>query len=87
MVEVYTLLLRTANRQDMVNNVSVIITVIFFLLVGCAKNIGIMFLNEVALGSEHSITRDDSSLKAAPKGFDSVVARGHTEPGQLSLKS
>lgn len=46
-----------------------------------------MFLNEVALGSEHSITRDDSSLKAAPKGFDSVVARGHTEPGQLSLKS
>lgn len=47
---------------------------------GWAKNLGVMFLAEVALGKEHSITRDDSSLKAAPKGFDSVVARGHTEP-------
>ncbi|XP_019856101.1 PREDICTED: poly [ADP-ribose] polymerase 3-like [Amphimedon queenslandica] len=48
--------------------------------VGCANNIGIMFLNEVALGKEHSITRDDSSLVKAPAGHDSVVARGHTEP-------
>lgn len=47
---------------------------------GWAKNLGVMFLAEVALGKEHSITRDDSSLKAAPKGFDSVVARGRTEP-------
>ncbi|XP_078517282.1 protein mono-ADP-ribosyltransferase PARP3 isoform X2 [Lissotriton helveticus] len=44
------------------------------------QQIGIMFLNEVALGKEHHITRDDSSLCAAPKGFDSVVARGHCEP-------
>jgi poly [ADP-ribose] polymerase len=35
---------------------------------------------EVALGKEHSITRDDSSLKVAPKGFDSIVARGVVEP-------
>lgn len=41
---------------------------------------GVMFLAEVALGKEHSITADDSSLKAAPKGFDSIVARGQKEP-------
>ncbi|HUS30396.1 MAG TPA: WGR domain-containing protein [Kofleriaceae bacterium] len=41
---------------------------------------GVMFLAEVALGKEHSITRDDSSLKTAPKGFDSIVARGQKEP-------
>lgn len=42
--------------------------------------IGVMFLAEVVLGKEHSITRDDHTLKAAPKGFDSVVARGRHEP-------
>eukprot|EP01087_Luapelamoeba_hula_P019447 TRINITY_DN6446_c0_g1_i1.p1 TRINITY_DN6446_c0_g1~~TRINITY_DN6446_c0_g1_i1.p1 ORF type:complete len:619 (+),score=162.67 TRINITY_DN6446_c0_g1_i1:33-1859(+) len=41
---------------------------------------GIMFLSEVALGQEHGITQDDSTLRAAPPGFDSVVARGTTEP-------
>lgn len=46
-----------------------------------ADRTGIMFLNEVALGKEHHITRDDSSLVVAPKGFDSIVARGCTEPG------
>ncbi len=40
-----------------------------------------MFLAEVALGKENSITRDDSSLRKAPNGYDCVVARGHTEPG------
>lgn len=44
------------------------------------KNIGIMFLNEVALGKEHHITRDDCSLTKPPAGFDSIVARGCTEP-------
>jgi poly [ADP-ribose] polymerase len=48
--------------------------------VGRCGNIGIMFLGEVALGKEYSITRDDSSLKKAPEGYDSVVARGRTEP-------
>ena len=53
-----------------------------FLTVGTTSDgIGIMFLNEVALGKEHQITRDDSSLKAAPKGYDSVLAKGRTEPG------
>ena len=42
---------------------------------------GIMFLNEVAIGKQHVITRDDSSLKVAPKGFDSVLAKGRVEPG------
>ena len=42
---------------------------------------GIMFLTEVALGKEHHIDRDDSSLRAAPKGYDCVVAKGWTEPG------
>jgi poly [ADP-ribose] polymerase len=46
------------------------------------KNIGIMFLNEVALGKEHHITRDDCSLTKPPNGFDSIVARGSTEPGK-----
>ena len=46
-----------------------------------ANNIGIMFLNEVALGKEYHITMDDSSLTTAPKGYDCVVAKGRTEPG------
>ncbi|KAK2862166.1 hypothetical protein Q5P01_001699 [Channa striata] len=37
-----------------------------------SNNTGVMFLNEVALGKEHTITRDDSSLKKAPAGCDSV---------------
>uniref|UniRef100_G1PAB3 Poly [ADP-ribose] polymerase n=1 Tax=Myotis lucifugus TaxID=59463 RepID=G1PAB3_MYOLU len=45
-----------------------------------AHHIAYMFLGEVALGREHHITADDNSLKQPPPGFDSVVARGHTEP-------
>lgn len=45
-----------------------------------SKNIGVMFLSEVALGKEKTITKDDCSLKKAPPGFDSVVARGSVEP-------
>ncbi|TVK90534.1 Metabotropic glutamate receptor 2 [Bagarius yarrelli] len=45
-----------------------------------SKNIGIMFLNEVALGKEYTITRDDPSLRKAPNGYNSVVARGSQEP-------
>jgi len=52
--------------------------------VGCVeenkKNIGFMFLNEIALGKEHSIVSDDSSLRTPPPGFDSIVARGKMEP-------
>ncbi len=48
--------------------------------IGPAGNLAVMFLAEVALGKEHSIWRDDSSLRVAPKGFDCIVARGHTEP-------
>lgn len=44
------------------------------------KQWGIFFLVEAALGKEYSITQDDSSLKAPPPGYDSVVARGHQEP-------
>ncbi|XP_050996456.1 LOW QUALITY PROTEIN: protein mono-ADP-ribosyltransferase PARP3 [Acomys russatus] len=42
--------------------------------------VGYMFLGEVALGKEHHITTDDPSLKSPPPGFDSVIARGQTEP-------
>ncbi|XP_013988329.2 protein mono-ADP-ribosyltransferase PARP3 [Salmo salar] len=42
--------------------------------------IGVMFLNEVVLGKEHTITKDNSSLRKAPDGYDSVVARGRLEP-------
>lgn len=44
--------------------------------------VGYMFLGEVALGKEHHITTDDPSLKSPPPGFDSVIARGQTEPGE-----
>jgi poly [ADP-ribose] polymerase len=47
-----------------------------------AGNIGIMFLNEVALGKEHHITVGDSSLTTPPKGFDSIIAKGRTEPSK-----
>ena len=40
-----------------------------------------MFLNEVALGKEKHIAMDDPSLVQAPEGYDSIVAKGHTEPG------
>ncbi|XP_070700400.1 protein mono-ADP-ribosyltransferase PARP3 [Pempheris klunzingeri] len=45
-----------------------------------SKDTGVMFLSEVALGKEYTITKDDSSLKKAPAGYDSVVARGSVEP-------
>jgi poly [ADP-ribose] polymerase 2/3/4 len=48
--------------------------------VGWAGTTGVMFLAEATLGKEHTIVKDDSSLKAAPPGFDCIVARGHTEP-------
>ena len=52
----------------------------------CPTNgIGIMFLNEVALGEEYGISMDRPSLTAPPSGFSSVVARGRTEPGQYRL--
>lgn len=50
-----------------------------------SKNTGVMFLCEVALGKEHTITKDNCSLKKAPAGFDSVVARGSVEPGLTRL--
>ncbi|XP_076870489.1 protein mono-ADP-ribosyltransferase PARP3 [Brachyhypopomus gauderio] len=45
-----------------------------------SNGIGIMFLNEVALGKECTIVSDDYSLRKAPDGYDSVVARGVQEP-------
>ncbi|XP_037787303.1 protein mono-ADP-ribosyltransferase PARP3-like [Penaeus monodon] len=44
------------------------------------NNVGFMFLVEVALGRESSITQCNSSLTKAPNGYDSVVARGTCEP-------
>ncbi|XP_006169402.1 protein mono-ADP-ribosyltransferase PARP3 [Tupaia chinensis] len=45
-----------------------------------AHHIGYMFLSEVALGKEYHITVDEPSLTCPPTGFNSVIARGHTEP-------
>ena len=42
-----------------------------------------MFLNEVAIGKQHIITQDDSSLTAPPTGYDSVLAKGRQEPGKI----
>jgi len=54
---------------------------------GSSAGVGYMFLVEVALGKENGITRDNSSLKKAPEGFDCVVARGRTEPDATKDKS
>jgi len=40
-----------------------------------------MFLNEVALGKEKHIIKDDYRLTSAPPGYDSIIAKGRTEPG------
>ncbi|XP_050168806.1 protein mono-ADP-ribosyltransferase PARP3 isoform X2 [Myiozetetes cayanensis] len=45
-----------------------------------SKNVGIMFLAEVALGKPYRITSDDPSLYQPPAGYDSVLACGQTEP-------
>ncbi|NXM16771.1 PARP3 polymerase, partial [Ploceus nigricollis] len=45
-----------------------------------SKNVGIMFLTEVALGKPYRITRDDPTLCQPPAGYDSVLACGRTEP-------
>ena len=59
-----------------------LINVLVYPAVGCAgNNIGIMLLNEVVLGKEHHITRDDCTITTPPTGYDSVVAKGRTEPG------
>ena len=42
-----------------------------------------MFLNEVALGKENIVKTNQSHLKAAPAGYDSVLAIGCTEPGKF----
>ena len=55
----------------------------FMSLVRTSKNTGVMFLTEVALGNECTITEDYCSLKKAPAGYDSVVARGSVEPGTI----
>ena len=39
------------------------------------KNVGIMFLVEAALGKEKHILHDDHTLREAPKGYDSIVAK------------
>lgn len=49
--------------------------------IGGEENVGLMFLTEVALGREH-ITMTGGNFKKAPAGFDSIVARGHTEPSE-----
>lgn len=46
------------------------------------KNVGFMFLVEVALGKEKSISQCDPSLTQPPPGFNCVVARGSSEPGE-----
>lgn len=43
-------------------------------------NLGVMFLVEAAVGKSKIIHQDDPRLKAAPKGFDSVLAKGCQSP-------
>jgi len=46
------------------------------------RRVGLMFLAEAALGDEHHITVDDSSLVAVPGGKDCVIALGAQEPDE-----
>jgi poly [ADP-ribose] polymerase len=47
---------------------------------GLHENLGLILLNEVALGKSHRINRDDPSLVKAPKGYNSVLATGTVMP-------
>jgi len=47
---------------------------------GLHNNIGLVLLNEVALGKINEITMDDSSLVKPPAGYDSVRACGTIQP-------
>lgn len=58
-----------------------------FTVIPSADDIEIMFLSEVALGKEKHILVEDFSLVEAPKGFDSVVAKGRREPGMSAIIS
>ena len=51
-----------------------------------SNNKGILFLNEVALGNPKEIFQNNSSLTAAPPGFDSVWAKGIQEPDESQDK-
>lgn len=44
------------------------------------KRVGVMLLVEAAHGDMHEILTDDSSLKKAPKGYHSVLAKGTQTP-------
>ena len=44
-----------------------------------------MFLNEVVLGNEHHILADDWTLTKPPSGYDCIIAKGWTEPGEFAL--
>eukprot|EP00892_Ulva_mutabilis_P000375 jgi/Ulvmu1/10338/UM061_0021.1 len=44
------------------------------------KHTGVMFLVQAALGEPCEILCDDGSLKTAPKGYHSVLAKGQQEP-------
>ena len=46
------------------------------------NNVGFMFLVEVALGKEKTELHG-GNFTAAPKGYDSIVARGLTEPSKI----
>ncbi|MBZ3881029.1 Poly [ADP-ribose] polymerase 3 [Sciurus carolinensis] len=48
-----------------------------------SHQVGYMFLGEVALGREYHITIDHPNLTCPPDGFDSVIARGRTEPDPI----
>lgn len=44
-----------------------------------------MFLSEVALGIESTTLTGGSQITAPPAGYDSIVARGRTEPGVTDI--
>jgi len=49
---------------------------------GLHNNIGLMLLNEVVLGKQNKIIKDDPSLVAAPPGYNSVLACGTQMPDE-----
>ena len=77
---------RKITWQDCAFSLQDLLNIIFFLTVrGTADGTGIMFLNEAVLGKEHHITMGNGGLKAPPKGFDSIIAKGRKEPGMYRM--
>ncbi len=79
----FTFTVEAVTRQMFHKKNNVMVSIILFSAVRCSEDgTGVIFLAEVALGKEHLITRPDGTLTSPPTGYDSVIGKGVTEPGE-----